>query len=177
MYQGTRWGSLTSQQRCSRCIIQPQPTGLLRHSLGETYPSAEMQSVYYTAPADWATETLIGGDLPLSRGAVGVLYSPSRLGYWDTHWGRLTPQQRCSWCIIQPQPTGLLRHSLGETYPSAEVQLVYYTAPADWATETLIVGVLPLSRGAVGVFYSPSRASKSDEQDMLGTVEEVKMNS
>ena len=25
------------------------------HSLGESYPSAEMQSVYPTAPADWAT--------------------------------------------------------------------------------------------------------------------------
>ena len=26
------------------------------HSLGESYPSAEMQSVYSTAPADWATD-------------------------------------------------------------------------------------------------------------------------
>ena len=26
------------------------------HSLGESYPSAEMQSVYSTAPADWASE-------------------------------------------------------------------------------------------------------------------------
>ena len=25
------------------------------HSLGESYPSVEMQSVYSTAPADWAT--------------------------------------------------------------------------------------------------------------------------
>ena len=28
------------------------------HSLGVTYPSVEMQSVYSTAPADWATETI-----------------------------------------------------------------------------------------------------------------------
>ena len=26
-YQDTRWGSLTPLQRCSRCILQPQPTG------------------------------------------------------------------------------------------------------------------------------------------------------
>ena len=24
----------------------------------------------------------------------------------DTHWGSLTPLQRCSWCILQPLPIG-----------------------------------------------------------------------
>ena len=28
------------------------------HSMGESYPSAEMQSVYFTAPAKWAEENL-----------------------------------------------------------------------------------------------------------------------
>ena len=28
------------------------------HSFGESYPSAEMQSVYSTAPADWASNTV-----------------------------------------------------------------------------------------------------------------------
>ena len=91
------------------------------HSFSESYLSAEGQSVYPTAPADWATR-----------------------------WGRVTPQQRCSRCILQPKSTGpLIRgvlplcreaiglfyspiqrgHSLEMSYPSAEKQLVYSTAP------------------------------------------------
>ena len=82
---------------------------------------------------------------PRSNGNEGVaLYSPKPQHYWDltirlfsviskTLVGRdLTPLQRCSWCILQPQPTG--QHSLwGGSYPFAEVQSVYSTAPADWA--------------------------------------------
>ena len=29
------------------------------------------------------------------------------VSYQDTHWSSLTPQQRCSWCILQFQLTGL----------------------------------------------------------------------
>ena len=143
----TRCGSLTPPQRCSRCILQPQLTrpliagdlplcrdavgvsyspSWLDHSLSESYPSAEMQSVYSTAATDWTT-----------------------------HWGSLTPVQRCSRCILQSQPTGplvegvlplrrdavgvfyspsWLDHSLQETYPCAEMQSVYPTVPADWTT-------------------------------------------
>ena len=150
-----------------------------------SYPSGEKQSVYSTAPADWATRTLVGrgltplerssqcilqpqptgppghslgGVLPLWREAVSVFYSPSRLGHQDTRWE--------------------------ESYPSGEKQSVYSTAPADWATRTLVGrgltplerssqcilqpqptgppghslgGVLPIWREAVSVFYSPSR--------------------
>ena len=141
------WGSLTPLQRCSQCILQPQATGLfvggvlplcrdavnvfyspkrLDSLLGESYPSAEMQSMYSTAPSDW---TLC--------------------------WGSLTPLQRCSQCILQPQATGLfvggvlplcrdavnvfyspkrLDSLLGESYPSAEMQSVYSTAPTNLAT-------------------------------------------
>ena len=42
----------------SSSIIGTSPSDCLvsypRHSLGESYPSAEKQSVYSTAPADWA---------------------------------------------------------------------------------------------------------------------------
>ena len=139
---GPRWGSLTPFQICSRCILQPQSTG---PSLGQSYPFSEMQSVYSTAPVDWA---LVEAVLPLFRDAVGVFYSPSRLG---SRWGSLTPFQRCSRCILQPQPTG---PSLRQSYPFSEMQSVYSTAPVDWA---LVEAVLPLFRDAVGVFYSPSR--------------------
>ena len=140
----TDWTCLIPLQICSRCIIQPQLTrthiggvlflwrdavgvfyslSWLGHSLGESYPSAEMQLVYSTAPADR-----------------------------DTHWGRLIPLQRCSRCILLAKPTvplvggvlplsrdavrvfyspSQLGHLLGESYPSREMQSVYSTAPAD----------------------------------------------
>ena len=49
--QDTYYGSLTSLQRCSRCILQPQPT--------------------------WP---LVRRVLSLRRDTVGVFYSPSKLG-------------------------------------------------------------------------------------------------
>ena len=69
---------LTPLQRCSRCIQQPDLTGPPGHSLAESYPSTEKQSVYSTAlsPADWATRTIF------------------REG--------LTPLQRCNRCILHP---------------------------------------------------------------------------
>ena len=108
-YQGhLLMDGLTPQQRCSWCILQPQPTGpqdtcwevvlpLCRDTVdkffspsqmglrtfggGWSYPSAEMQSVYSTVPTKWAIEHLLGG---------GV-----------------TPLQRCSRYIPQLELTGL----------------------------------------------------------------------
>ena len=127
------WGGLTPLQICSRCILQPKPTGPPGYSLrwglppcrpavdvfyslsrldyqdtrwGGVYSSAEMQSVYSTAPADWATIILVGG-LPLCRSSVGVFFRLGRLGH---------PDRR-----------------LGRSYPSADLQSVYSTAEADWA--------------------------------------------
>ena len=53
----TRWGSLIPLQRCSQCILWPPPTSRLGHSLGKSYSSAEIQSVYSTPhppKADWS---------------------------------------------------------------------------------------------------------------------------
>ena len=49
----TRWDSDTPLQRCSRRILLPKPIRPLGHSLGQSYSSAEMQSVYSAAPASW----------------------------------------------------------------------------------------------------------------------------
>ena len=57
------------------------------HSLGESHPTGEMQSVYSKSPANWAE----------------IVYCPIQ----DTHWGSFTSMQRCSRCILQPQLTGL----------------------------------------------------------------------
>ena len=75
----------------------------------EGYSSAEIQSVYSTAPADWATEHLFGGG------------------------GSPTSLQGFSRCILLPKLTGAqdIRWR-GKSYPSAEIQSVYSTAPADW---------------------------------------------
>ena len=45
----------------------------------------------------------------------GTPHSPKHQHYWslaiqDTRWGNLTPLQRCSRNILQPQPTGLLQN-------------------------------------------------------------------
>ena len=97
------------------------------HSLGKSYPSAEMQSLYSAAPTDWVT--LVGGVLPLWRDAVSVFWSP---------------------------PTAQLTgsHSLWVSYLFVGMHSVYSTAPVDRAT--LVGEVLPLCRYAVGVFCSPS---------------------
>ena len=120
----TRWGSLTTLQRCNQCIVQPHPTGPLvggvlplcrdvigvfysprrmGHALGESYHSAEIQSVYCTAPSNWATRR-----------------------------GSLTTLQRCNWCILQPQTNG-----------------------------PRVGGVLPLCRDTISVLYSPRRMGHS----------------
>ena len=136
-HQNTRWESFTPLQRCSLCVLHPQLIGPPGRSLGEFYPSAEMQSVCSTSPADWATRTLVGRVLPLCRDAVCVFYIPSWLGYQDARWESFTPLQRCSLCVLHPQPIRPPGHSLGEFYPSAEMQSAYSTTPSDWANYKL----------------------------------------
>ena len=57
--------------------------------------------------------------------------------------GGLTPLQRSRWCFLQPQPTR--------------------------SQDTLWGEVLPLSKEAVGVFYSPSRLGTFDKKDIHGS--------
>ena len=153
----THLRSLTPLQRYSRCILQYQPTGQPGHSFEESYPAAEIQSVYSAVPTDWTTRTLIWGVLPRCRDTVGVFCSTNRLDNQDTHLRSLTPLQRYSRCILQYQPTGQPGHSFEESYPAAEIQPVYSAVPTDWTTRTLIWGVLPRCRDTAGVFCSTNR--------------------
>ena len=58
------------------------------------------------------------GELRIPQGSSITEASPSDclVSYKDTHWGSFTPLQRCSWCILKPQPTrpdgicGILKH-------------------------------------------------------------------
>ena len=90
---------------------------------GGSYPSAEVQSVYSTAPADWATidralsgATTPGQSGPGSDGNEGVLRIPQSSSTVGT-----SPSDSL---VSYPG------HSLwGGSYPSAEVQSVYSTPP------------------------------------------------
>ena len=133
----SRWGSLTPLERRIRFILQSRLTGpilivgvlllcrdlvsefyspsrLGQFSLGKSYPSAEMQSVYSTTTANcansrWESLTflqtgpiLVGGSLPLWWDAVVAFYS----------------QQG--------------QFSLEESYYSQEMLSLYSTPSADW---------------------------------------------
>ena len=62
--------------------------------------------------------TILGQSGPGSDGNKDVLHIPQ-----SSRFTRASPSDRL---VSYPQ------HSLGESYPSAEMQLVYSTAPADW---------------------------------------------
>ena len=120
VYQDTRWGSLTPLQKYNRCILQPQLTGskdthwgsltplqrcsrwvysvaivdwATRHSLGEYYPSGEIQFVYSTVSGNWAS---------IVESCPSVEMQPVYSAAWADWacWWSLTPLQRCSRCIL-----------------------------------------------------------------------------
>ena len=139
---------------------------------GTTY-SPKIQ--HYESLTIWLANVIfrtlvVVGVIHLNRDAVGVFYSPNQM---HTRWGCLTLLQRCSRCILQPQPNG---PTLGVFYPSAEMQLLYSTTPAN---RSLVGGptplqrcsrhipqsqhtdpslrALPLCNDEVGVFYDPRK--------------------
>ena len=75
------------------------------------------------------TGVSFGEILSLCWDAVGVFCSLSHMSL--TRWGRLIPLYRFSRCILQPQLNG--PNSLGKSYHSAKMQLVYSTASVTWA--------------------------------------------
>ena len=83
--QDTSWSSLTPEQRCSRCILQPQSTGSR-----EEWQCRD--TLYFPKLQNWSL-------------AIGLFCVIARI--FVGRWG-LIPLQRCSWGILQPQPTRLL---------------------------------------------------------------------
>ena len=113
-----------------------------------SYASSKMLSVYSTAPTDWVTEHSFGDGL--------------------------TSLQRCSRCILQPQPTEMSYpgHLLREILPLCR-DAVCILQPQP--TETSYPGhllreILPLYRDAVGVFYSPSRLRHHIQDTCCGSL-------
>ena len=127
----------------------------IRTLIGEVLPLCKDAVGVFYSPADWATGHLLGGSYP---SAIGVFYSLN----WLDH-------------------RSLFR---GGSYPSAEMQSVYFTASIDlttghslgqgvtplqrcnrcilqpqltWPQGTRWGSVSPLCRDAIGVFSSPNR--------------------
>ena len=153
-------GDLTSQQRFSRCIRQSLPTGpqdtrwrgilpLIRDSVGVfdspyrlghrthigggSYLSAEIQSVYSTVPTDWATGHTLAGDLTSQQRFSRCNRQSLSTGPQDTRWRGILPLCRDAVGVFDsPYRLGHRTHVGGGSYPSAEMQSVYSTVPADW---------------------------------------------
>ena len=92
-------------------LLKPQSDCLMSytgHSLGESYPSAEIQSVYSTVLIEWATgHSLVES---YSSAEMQSVYSTVPVD-WATG------------------------NSLVESYLSAKMQSQYFTVPVDWANE------------------------------------------
>ena len=106
-----------------------------------SYSSAEMQSVYFTAPADWAT--LVEGLLLFCRDAVGVFYSPPTHESWLGHarcGGGSYPSAEMMQSVYSTTSADWAPLDGWGSYPSAETQPVYSTAtpPANWASLKLV---------------------------------------
>ena len=102
-----------------------------------------MQSVYSTAPANWATGHLLGSLTPLQRYSRCILQPHVN---WPTGHllESLTPLQRCSRCILQPHvnwPTGHLLESLT---PLQRCSRCILQPHVNWPTGHLLESLTPL---------------------------------
>ena len=104
----------------------------------------EKQSVYSTAPADWATRHLLGESCPLQRSSRCIL-QPQPTEPQDTCWGSLALCREAVGVFYSPSRLSH-RTLVWGVLPSAEKQSVYSTAPADWATGHLLGESCPLQR-------------------------------
>ena len=121
-----------------------------RTLFGESYPCGETRSVYSTALWWLVHRTLFWGVLLLCSDTVGVLCSPLPTAQQDTLWGSLTPMQRYSRCILQPQPTWPLWLWI-DPFPSIDIYLSYnlfLRILLRWlTTPSLLVCVITSSNG------------------------------
>ena len=99
--------NLTLLQRCNRCILHFSQLSHRTLVWEETYPPAEMQSVYSSVLANWAIGDSLGK--------------------------RLTLLQICNRCILHFSQLSHRTLVWEETYPPAEMQSVYSTVLANWA--------------------------------------------
>ena len=104
-----------------------------------TYPSAEVLLVYSTAPANWAISIFLSFFLSFVSFFPSFFLSLVLLCLFY-HYEIIFLNSKNSlflisslWIWIWNIPLMWINAVLGGTYPSAEVLLVYSTAPANWA--------------------------------------------
>ena len=134
------------------------------HSLWRSYPSAEVQSIYSTAPANWAihrvnVKTVLfqiiqfsistqsksrNHGLVLFNPKIGPLSGATTLGpewtweQWQWRGTLYSPKLKQYWNLTIRLFSVIIRTLVrGGSYPSAEKQSVYSTALANWATSIL----------------------------------------
>ncbi len=138
------------------------------HPWGRSYPSAEKQSVYSTAPADWAIHrvnvktvlfqiiqfsinTQFKSKKQLSKKTTVQFYLTQSGPGKDGNNGVLHTPQSSSITGTSPSDclVSYVGHSFGVFYSPSRLGKKSYVKSSG--------GFLPLCRGAVCVFYSPSR--------------------
>ena len=170
--------------------MQSKPTGLSKTLLGGgIFASAELQSVYSTAQADWPyPEHSLGKSSLLQNCSLCILQYKPTGPIQNTPWGSLLFCRIAVCVFYSTSRLALSRTLLGGVFPSAELQSVYSTVQADWpypehslGESSLLQncslcilqykptgpiqntpwGSLPFCRIAVSVFYSPSQLALS----------------
>ena len=99
VYQDLRRGSLTPLQRCSRCILQPQPTRLW---LNGGFTSLQKCSRCILQPQP--TRLWLKGGFTSLQKCSRCILQPQPTGLWLK--GGFIPPQRCRLCIPQPSWLG-----------------------------------------------------------------------
>ena len=127
--QSGPWSNGNEEILCipqSSCISGISPSNCFvlypGHSLGESYPSAEMQSVYSTAPTDWTKEKVSSFNLSKNIYAAWKIVKTvtiirSYVGYhkkcfdFDRN-DEIIALKRCPWCSRYRRMKWTRRHEL-----------------------------------------------------------------
>ena len=106
-----QFSSIWPRDRTLSGAITPSQSGPGSDGNEGVFRILQSFSITETSPSDCLVSYLghsLGGVLSLCRDSIGVFYCSSRLGrsiFVCEGWG-ITPLQRCSWSILQPQLTG-----------------------------------------------------------------------
>ena len=136
---------LTHMPRCSRCIQQPQQSGPNDTHCG-------------------------GRVLPICRDTVGVFSSHSNQGQTTHIAGKgLTLMQKCSWCIQQPQPSGPNdTHCGGRVLPIYRDTVGVFNSPSNQGKTTLIAGEGSYPYAEIQSVYSTAPAIRAKRHSLRG---------
>ena len=128
-------------------LLEPHHQIVLCHmQRGESYSSAEMQSVYSTdkATADRDIGDSLGEVLPPLRGYIQCILQPQPTGPQETHWEGPNSHYSDAVCVFYSHSRQDHRRLIGRSLtPITRMHSVYSTVAADWVTEHALVGSYP----------------------------------